>query len=255
MDHKIAIVFPVINKVELTTAAINSIKTKHEKLVVIIDNGSTDSTVGWANQGGAHMVDKVIENGENRGLTVAWNQGIAYARENGCDLVILANNDILLHPDTIDHLVEDMDKNPDWGICSAVNEKGWCDANGGPTAIFTKVIEEPGSNSEHPDFSFFMLRLEALDRLKAKEEPEGKEPNPGLFDEEFSRRGKAFFEDNDMHDRMHQAGIPCRCITRAPYYHYASQTASSGQAAGLNFEANRAYFIQKKGKTVEEIGL
>lgn len=253
MTHKIGIVFPVINRVDLTTAAIESVKSQWPVEIILIDNGSTDNTLPWAKQGGTR-ISRVIENGENKGLTIAWNQGVACAREAGCDLVILANNDILLSPKTIDNLVEELDKHPDWGMATGINDKGWCDANGGPTAIMTKPIDEPGSDSEHPDFSFFMVRMSAFDQLKAKEEPEGKEPNPGLFDEQFSHRGKAYFEDNDFHFRMSKAGIPCRCTTRAPYYHYASQTASANPA-GLNFEKNKQYFIEKHGMTPQQTGL
>lgn len=252
--HKIGIIFPVINKVELTTAAIHSVKSQWPLHVVLVDNGSTDITLSWAKQGGANIIDEVIENGSNKGLTIAWNQGVAAARAAECDLVILANNDILLHPKTIDNMVEELDKNPDWGMVTAVNDKGWCEANGGPTAIFTKQVDEPGSSSDHPDFSFFMVRMSAFDQLKAKEEPDGKEPNPGLFDEQFSHRGRAFFEDNDMHYRFHKAGIPAKCTTRAPYYHYASQTASTAPS-GLNFELNKQYFIEKHGMTPQQTGL
>lgn len=255
MAHKIGIIFPVINKWELTTVAVGSVKSKYEMFVVLVDNGSSDSTLTWAKQGGSNIIDKVIENGTNKGLTIAWNQGVLAAREAGCDLVILANNDIVLHPETINNMVDELDQHADWGMITAVNDKGWCDANGGPDAILTKIINEPGNVSPHPDFSFFMVRMSAFDTLKAKEEPEGKEPNPGMFDEQFSHRGKAYFEDNDFHYRMHKAGIPCMSTTRAPYYHYASQTANQGNVIGLNFDLNRMYFIEKHGMSPQQTGL
>lgn len=230
---KIAVIFPVINCLDYTKQAIASMKSQHELAVVIVDNGSTDGTQAWARQQGY----EVIENGENKGLTIAWNQGMHWAHAHGCQYAILANNDILLHPATIDALAGAMEANPDWGIGTAVNERGWCLANGGAEAIFKKELPAEPTDAESPDFSFFMVRFSAYEQV-------------GDFDEEFSRRGKAYFEDNDYHYRMKLAGIPARCFTGAPYFHYGSTTQAQ-QIGGIvpapKFQENARYYMEKWG--------
>lgn len=238
---KVGIIFPVINHLDLTRAAVASVQSKHETFIVIVDNGSTDGTPAWAVQ--TDRIGSCINNQMNAGLTVAWNQGVKKCRDNGCEYILIANNDIVLHPQVIDNLVADLEAHPDWWLLSAVNDRGWADEHGGPEAIKNKPIPEQGSVRPHPDFSCFMVRATLFDEL-AKKQSEAKEPNPGWFDEEFSRIGKAFYEDNDFHYRLHKAGMFAGCTDRAPYYHYASVTATS---IGVGGGANSVYFSNKHG--------
>lgn len=240
----VCIVMPVINCWNFTKEALLSIKTNYHALhVVIVDNGSNDATLASTLAYIAKRVElgfhtfKMIENHENIGLTLAWNQGVQEARELGCEYVLIANNDIILNPYTIDNLVKALDEHPEWGMATAVNERGWCDANGGPFSVLTKTIPLSPTDAESPDFSCFMLKMATFDRV-------------GEFDVEFSRRGRAYFEDNDYHYRMKMAGLPARCITSAPYYHYGSQTQHQNVTPIVpseGFIANRDYFIEKWG--------
>lgn len=248
---KVGIIFPVINHLELTKAAIASIQSKHELHIVLVDNGSTDGTREWftdPNQAGFR--GHYIGNKANAGLTIAWNQGVSSCLENGCDYIFLPNNDVVFHPQTIDNLVQGLEEHPEWGLLSGVNDKGWCEEHGGPQAITGKPIPDEASYRPHPDFSCFMVRASLFDQLKAWEEKaaaEGRikaEPNPGWFDENYSLIGKAFYEDNDFHFRLHRAGIWAGCTDRAPYYHYASMTAGS---TGIGGGANSVYFATKFG--------
>lgn len=233
---KFLIVFPVINCLEYTKAAIESVESKHQHGVLVVDNGSNDGTREWmleqTNIGKTNrQVVQYIDNGENLGLTIAWNQGVKRAKELGCEFVLLANNDVILHPLAIDNLIDALEKNLEWGMATAVNNRGWCDVNGGPQAIKNMAIPENPTNSEHPDFSMFMLRISAYDAV-------------GPFDEEFSKRGKAYYEDNDYHHRMNLLNIPARCIDNAPYYHYGSITANTSNVRSV---INQQYYIEKWG--------
>jgi len=245
---KVGIVIPVINHVDMTLAAVASIQSQYETYTVIVDNGSTDGT----REAFAYMTTgRYIDNGENKGLTIAWNQGVSACFEAGCNYILLANNDIVLHPKTIDNLVETLEQHPDWGMATGVNDKGWADEHGGPQAIGQKEIAAVESVRPHPDFSCFMVRASIFDQLRRFElKHSPMDPNPGFFDEEFSRRGKAFYEDNDLHFRLHRAGIPAFCTDRAPYYHYASVTAGS---TGITSGINRDYFVEKWGGSPQEV--
>lgn len=229
-QHKIGIVFPVINCLAYTQEALRSLVTFHRHVICIVDNGSDATTREWEK---LYYPDNTIANGMNAGLTIAWNQGVEFCRRNGCDLVLITNNDVLYNPKTVDNLVAALDAHPDWGMATAINEAGRFRDN--PDGIFDMEPPTEPTDAEHPDFSCFMLRMETYDKV-------------GPFDEEFSKRGKAFFEDNDYHRRMQLAGIPARCTTSAPYFHHGSVTANTHRdAIGLQFEQNRAYYIEKWG--------
>lgn len=225
-QHSVGLVMPVIGQLAFTQEALRSITTFNHIAKCIVDNGSTDGTVEWLK---LYHPDDCILNGHNAGLTVAWNQGMEFCRRKGCQYVLITNNDVLYHPKTIDNLVAALEEHPDWGMATAVNEAGRFRDN--PQGIFDMELPAEPTNAEHPDFSCFMLRMEAYDRI-------------GPFDEEFSRRGKAFYEDNDYHYRMKLLGIPARSITNAPYFHYGSLTANS---LGVTATQNQHYYVEKWG--------
>jgi GT2 family glycosyltransferase len=84
------------------------------------------------------------------------------------------------------------------------------------------------NETDHPDFSAFMLTKEVTDRV-------------GWFDEKY--RG-AYFEDGDMHVRMHRAGI--RAVSyNLPFYHERSSTLKNAGRAEQN-RINRAFDINKE---------
>ena len=54
----------------------------------------------------------------NRGFAAGNNVGIRYALSHGkCDYVWILNNDTVVRPDALDHLLERMEKDPSIGIC------------------------------------------------------------------------------------------------------------------------------------------
>lgn len=66
----------------------------------VIDNASTDSTVELVARVGDRRV-RLIENTTNCGIAAANNHGIDKARECGCELVLLINNDTVFGPDLL----------------------------------------------------------------------------------------------------------------------------------------------------------
>ncbi len=91
--------------------------------------------------------------------------------------------------------------------------------------------------SEHPDFSGFMINKECWDKV-------------GEFDVGFY---PAYFEDNDYHHRIKIAGLKAICYPQAIYYHFGSATTNEafgpGKKAvtGTDFEKCRAYYNKKWG--------
>jgi GT2 family glycosyltransferase len=69
--------------------------------VIVVDNGSTDGSPEWAESRGA----RVIRFPENRGFAAAVNAGVA--RASG-DIVAILNNDVRLHSDWLQQLLDAM---------------------------------------------------------------------------------------------------------------------------------------------------
>jgi GT2 family glycosyltransferase len=97
------------------------------------------------------------------------------------------------------------------------------------------VSKESVPESEHPNFSAFMLNRRCWETV-------------GEFDENFF---PAYFEDNDYHYRMRLAGL--RAIVHPPalFYHFGSRTQNEARPApivpGDWFERNRSYYVRKWG--------
>jgi len=89
--------------------------------VVVVDNASTDGTVEAIKNNFPEVV--VLSNSENRGFAAANNQGIERSRGK---YILLLNPDTIVHPDSLNILVNFMDGNADVGACGPklLNEDG-----------------------------------------------------------------------------------------------------------------------------------
>lgn len=204
---KVGIVVPVLNNFNGCIAALQSVKTKHTWTPYIIPN--------WK---------------DNIGVSPAWNRGIKQAILEGADYILVINDDILFSPQTIDALVDHLDKYKNAVMATGANKRHEIE----PDAILDYPIVTEESISQGPDFSCFMIRPSTIDEI-------------GWFDEEFA---PAYFEDNDYHYRIKLAGKTADATTLAPFYHYGSVTQNSeplGVVKGPVFERNRDYFASKWG--------
>ena len=194
--------------------ALDSIKSKHDLYIVYVDNGSTDNTL----QEAMKLVNENFHYKRfetNEGLQKAWNYGINDCFVNhGCDYVLVPNNDVLFHPEAIDRLVERFELElpqeviaSDLVMVTCMNIRGECPT---PQDIFTKdtadKVDVP--ESEHPDFSGFMINRKCWDEV-------------GEFDELFF---PSYFEDNDLHRRIQLSGLKAITLPTALFYHYGSMT-------------------------------
>jgi len=85
---------------------------RHPYEVIVVDNSSTDGTVDAIKTKFAGVT--VIANNTNRGFAAANNQGIIVAQGQ---YLLLLNPDTLVHPGSLDTLIEFMENNQDVGIC------------------------------------------------------------------------------------------------------------------------------------------
>lgn len=91
--------------------------------VVIVDNGSSDNTVDHIRSNYPEV--HIIEAGKNLGFAKANNVGMRYALDNYADYVFLLNQDAwIVHPETLEHLIELSEHNPDYAILSPLQLYG-----------------------------------------------------------------------------------------------------------------------------------
>jgi GT2 family glycosyltransferase len=256
---KLYVVMPVINCLDMTKDAIDSIGSACN--IILIDNGSTDGTQRW---GHSMDGDKLtgykkllyVRNDERKGVAASWNQGIKKAFEDPeCEYVAVLNNDIILHPKTLENLMRFMDKTG-YLMVTGDNVKDRMSVDVMKQmelpVPFTDFDTWPISDwrAEGPDFSCFLINRETIRVI-------------GWFDENFAG---AYCEDQDYHarcnmarkhiaqhnDQMIDAGrVHFKRLSTAPYYHFASQTAAKNEDLRSEIYArhgqNQSYYLRKFG--------
>ena len=203
--------------------------------VLFIDNGSQDETCKEASK-------MVTGNFAHKRNEKAWsfsksvNFGVEDAWTRNFDYAFVINNDILLHKDAIIYLVKRFRQaDPEIAMLSCLDVQG--EMGDGREINFINAKErEYISESEHPNFSAFMISKYAWEKI-------------GQFDENFS---PAYHEDNDLHYRICQIGMKALCIPPAMFYHYGSRTwnnaiLESATVKQQMFLATRAYYVTKWG--------
>ena len=222
----------VINGLDYTKKFIESIQTKHDYKLRIIDAGSEDGTQEWCREQGIDCWRRP------NNLSANWNFAIEEAlKDPECQYIFIPNNDVVFHKDTIDNLIEALEESEFVMVTGN---------NVAPTHSVEamKAIEVKDDKStdyarikdwreEGPDFSCFMIKRDFVEKI-------------GWFDENFT---PAYFEDNDMHYRIQLAGYHAKRISRSPYYHYGSTTVRINPKLGLGSHRTAGVFQQKWNAT------
>lgn len=82
--------------------------------IVVVDNGSTDGSVEAIRKRFPHVT--LLENGQNLGYAAGNNVGIRHGLANGAGYILLLNNDTVVDPQLLSHLVQAADEHPEAGI-------------------------------------------------------------------------------------------------------------------------------------------
>lgn len=90
--------------------------------IILIDNNSSDNTVKRIKK--EYPIIVLFQQLENLGFAKANNIGIKYALENNADYVFLLNQDAWIEPDTVEKLVNNAEKHPEYGILSPIHLTG-----------------------------------------------------------------------------------------------------------------------------------
>ncbi len=168
---------------------------------------------------------------DNRGVAAAWNSGIRRAFEDGCSVVFVLNDDIIICRDSVDHIAHRLVFGSEaLGVLTGSDIRNFVSVD--------EAYDYPFQNYENdimdaPDFAFFALTKDAYETV-------------GEFDENFH---PAYFEDNDYVYRCLLAKMRPVRSQNGSFYHYGSRTQNAGPPVVPSsvFEHNRNYFVGKWG--------
>lgn len=97
-------------------------KSSYPVDTIVIDNGSTDSTVSFIKKNYPDF--HLVESGKNLGFGQANNVGMRYALEHNADYVYLLNQDAYIYPDMFERLLEVAEQRPEYAILSPLHVHG-----------------------------------------------------------------------------------------------------------------------------------
>lgn len=203
---KIGLVIPVLNNFDQAVDLIYSAKTKENELKIYIQP----------------------QHRYQLPLSAAWNNGFVNAVNDGCDYVIISNDDVLFAPWTIDAWVKQFSQETEDIVLTAPLDV---------TETFFDPFEIVFSQEQTTDyiynerelFSCFMVKNDFFDRC-------------GSFDENFD---PCWWEDNDMHYRIKLLKYDVKLFT-IPYIHLGSQTTKK-LTIPINSLKSQEYYRKKWG--------
>ena len=121
---KILIIIVTWNKQDYVINLLNSLKHIQYPLenldILVVDNASNDDTVKLIRQ--KFPTVKLICNSENLGGTGGFNTGLAWAFEQAEDTyeyLWLLDNDVVVHENALQELLNTLDQNPDAAIADS----------------------------------------------------------------------------------------------------------------------------------------
>ena len=220
-------------------------QTHRSFIFYAIDNASTDGTLGKI-AGYSDPRIRVIANPDNRGIAEANNQGIEVALANGCDLVLLMNNDTEFEPRLLERLVAGLDQyacdmiapkilfhhDPRliWSAGGGMHpRKGYAGFHHGYGEMDRGQHDAP-RRVEHAPACCLLIRREVFDRI-------------GMMDDRYF----TYVEDTDFSYRAMKGGLQLMYLPSATVLHKAhSLTGGLFSDFMMRYTTrNRIYFMLK----------
>lgn len=228
---KFSIVVAVFNQLQYTELFLKSLRehSDREYELIVIDNGSTDSSRSFLKQ---QNIDKLICWDKNAGVTVAWNRGIEAA--NG-EYICVINNDVLVAPAWLSGLEKALRDAPaDTATISpstngvtyqlTINEKN-------AEAFYSKAKE---LQAEQPASLWHFSLIGSCIVL-----PRKTIETIGLFDERYF----IYYNDLDYHLRAVTNQMVTRTTSLSTIYHFGSKSANA--VTDRHKELDKKKFLDK----------
>ncbi len=245
----ISIIIPTFNNWEYTKQTIESIQTLRELNyeIIIVDNGSGDSTID--NLKNYHNL-KVVTNKNNLGFPKAVNQGLKVATG---EYIVIANNDIVVTKNWLERMIEIAESDSLIGIVAPVSNSVsgvQLDKNAEYSSIeemhkYAGKIRKnnKGKIYEFPRVAFLctLIKREVIEKI-------------GGLDERFSPGN---YEDDDFCLRAQLAGFKTIIAQDVFIHHYGSKSfkADGNEKYQKLLGINRRKFVDKWDATPDDIWL
>jgi GT2 family glycosyltransferase len=244
-----SIIIPVFNKAEFTLQCLRTLLTEidsTETEIIVVDNASTDDTP----QVLAHFenVVSVIRNDENCGFVDACNQG---ARAACGDNLLFLNNDTVVLPGWLDHLVDTIEADPTTGAVGSmllypngtIQEAGaivWQDGTADHYGWGASPDDRRFNFAREVDYcsaASLLIRKEIFERL-------------GAFDQRFA---PAYYEDVDLCFGVRSLGYKVVYQPLSRLVHFEGATAGADTSKGFKrFQiVNQQKFVEKWREVLE----
>jgi len=247
---------PAFNNLKYTIQCIESITTKYDHEILIINNGSTDDTEEF-------LIENRIPHvrlDRNMGYSYAMNILIRYAY-NRKKLLLTVGNDTVMMPYTIDYLVRCLENNNDWMLACGTEITSFRNRIGDPSRLrigANGLDKYPIGFGELEDMPRYIDYGSDIfnGRYYREHEIEGIMNHnclirrPEVFDivgEYDTSFYPAYFEDNDFAYRVKLSGLKYGGCRSALFFHYWSRSIYEGGLNNSNFEKLKRFFVSKWG--------
>jgi GT2 family glycosyltransferase len=214
----------------------------------VIDNSKSDSGSRLSHElADKYYIDaKIIFNDANVGVAKGNNQGVDLASKDGCNYILLSNNDIEFYDEKLfSKLIQNISNSSALAVATKINyfeEKNKIWFGGGmismlksksPHLRLDEVDDDVNEVSRYIDYAptcFMLLKHEVFQRV-------------GNFDEKYF----VYYDDTDFLLRMHRAEIKLLYVPNLIIYHKVSSSTGGGESDFSRYylTRNRIYFIRK----------
>lgn len=250
MTRRIGIVTVLYNSDDVLPGFFESLARQQDMQfrLYVIDNSKTDSGSRLSRElADRYGIDaEIVFNDANVGVAKGNNQGIEMARRDGCDLVLLANNDIEFEsPDLMAHLAAEMHTRELAAIVPKIyfyglERKIWF--AGGKFSVLRATTPHFGEGEDdHGQYDavslidyaptcFMLIRTDVFDAL-------------GVMDEKYF----VYYDDTDFLWRMRKANMKVGFAPGEIVLHKVSYSTGGGVSEFSLYygSRNRIYFIRK----------
>lgn len=223
-------------------------QTYKDFILYVIDNKSPDDSLSLSYKYAEQYKDKyktvIIENDQNYGIAKGNNIGLLKAKEDGCDYILLCNNDIVMSNDCIEKMLSRLIKEKidfvvpkifyydEPLIWMAGGKFSWI--SGGTRHIGAKQKDSPMYNKyklvKYSPTCVMLTNSRLFDDI-------------GLFDEKYF----VYFDDTDWVYRCYKAGKKLGYTPDAVVRHKES-VSTGGQMSDFSIKMqcrNHVYFCKK----------
>ena len=225
---KVILLLNVYNSAKILSSFLKSIRNQKYKnfSILAIDDGSTDETTDILNE--SKMEIEVVKL-KHIGLRKARSYGVKNA---DCDILIIADSDLILEPFSISEIVKPLIKNPDIAAVSGIlknAEKGVITESYGELRnFFVKLRTKKDGEIDWLTGGFCALRKKIIDEIG------------GYTQQEIS-------EDLDISWRMKNKGYKLYLASKAIAYHRDPTSFREVWKREFNI-GRREFFLSKKHK-------